>query len=340
MCRKAAVPQLTSNSYSDMSFVKVNAKGSQETNHDYHFIQDGAMDIVWTNVAIFVTFHILAVYTIYKVLVMDVSWQTIIFLNFLVFYAELSTTAGSHRLWAHKTYKASLPLKMFLLIGQTIAGQNSVYVWARDHRVHHKWSDTDADPHNSQRGFFFTHCGWLMTKKHPEMMVKSRTLNFSDLDNDQLLSFQRKYYVPLYLSMTIVIPSAIPVIMWNESIWISYLSVYVLRYVVNLHITWFVNSAAHMFGDRPYDDKMAPAENPWVSIVTHGEGYHNFHHKFPSDYQASEHGHGFNLTTHFINLMAKLGQAHDLKRVSDTVVMSCKSNTVNNNNFRDSLKSL
>lgn len=47
-----------------------------------------------------------------------------------------------------------------------MAYQNSIYTWGRDHRVHHKYSETDADPVNIERGFFFAHCGWLMCKKY------------------------------------------------------------------------------------------------------------------------------------------------------------------------------
>ena len=71
-----------------------------------------------------------------------------------------------------------------------MAGQNCLYIWCRDHRVHHKWSDTDADPHNTLRGFFFSHVGWLLRKKHPEMRRKGRTLDFSDLTSDPVVKFQ------------------------------------------------------------------------------------------------------------------------------------------------------
>ena len=105
----------------------------------------------------------------------------------------------------------------------------------------------------------------------------------------------------------------------NASLFDSFLSFYVLRYVTSLHVTWFVNSAAHMFGDRPYKP-IKPVENIWVSLTTYGEGYHNYHHAFPNDYRASEHGLGFNITRHFIDLMAKFGHAYDMRTASDTVV--------------------
>lgn len=78
------------------------------------------------------------------------------------------------------------------MIGQCIAGQNSLYVWCRDHRVHHKFSESDGDPHNTNRGFFFAHVGWLLRKKHPEMIARSRTLDFSDLIRDPVVKFQHE----------------------------------------------------------------------------------------------------------------------------------------------------
>lgn len=71
--------------------------------------------------------------------------------------------------------------------------QNDIFEWARDHRVHHKYSETDADPHNALRGFFFSHIGWLMVRKHPDVIEKGRKLELSDLKADKVVMFQRKY---------------------------------------------------------------------------------------------------------------------------------------------------
>lgn len=58
-------------------------------------------------------------------------------------------TGGAHRFWTHRSYKANTPLRIILMLCFTLSGQNSIYEWVRDHRVHHKFSETDADPHNS-----------------------------------------------------------------------------------------------------------------------------------------------------------------------------------------------
>lgn len=70
--------------------------------------------------------------------------------------------------------------------------QNDVSEWARDHRVHHKFSETDADPHNATRGFFFSHVGWLLVRKHPDVKEKGKTIDMSDLEADPFLRFQKK----------------------------------------------------------------------------------------------------------------------------------------------------
>lgn len=65
--------------------------------------------------------------------------------------------------------------------------------WARDHRVHHKYNETDADPHNAKRGFFFSHIGWLLCKKHPEVKEKGKGIDLSDLESNPILAFQKRY---------------------------------------------------------------------------------------------------------------------------------------------------
>ena len=104
----------------------------------------------------------------------------------------LGTTVGAHRLYTHRTFKANLEMRILLMLMQTSAAQNDMIEWVRDHRVHHKFTDTDADPHNSKRGFFFCHMGWLMCKKHPDVKKFGAKIDMSDVESDPVLQFQRK----------------------------------------------------------------------------------------------------------------------------------------------------
>ena len=147
--------------------------------------------IVWKNVSYMSALHIGALYGIYLLLFKIKLW-TILFTAVLYLISAYGITAGAHRLWSHKAYKAKWPLRLILMVFNCCSGQNSIYEWARDHRVHHKYSDTDADPHNSSRGFFFSHVGWLLVKKHPDVISKGQKIDLSDIKADPIVMFQKR----------------------------------------------------------------------------------------------------------------------------------------------------
>jgi len=227
----------------------------------------------------------------------------------------LGITAGVHRLWSHRSYKATFVLRVWLMLANSIANQGSIWHWARDHRVHHKHSETDADPHNATRGFFFAHMGWLFIKKHKAIVEAGKKLNFDDLAVDPVVIFQKNLDPWFALFMCFVFPGLVGML-WGDSFWNGYWVAGALRYILVLHFTWCVNSAAHLFGDHPYDPASWPAENPLVSLVAIGEGWHNWHHKYPFDYAASEFGidKQFNPTKLFIDTCCLLGLASERKR--------------------------
>lgn len=284
------------------------------------------LQIVWRNVFIMAALHLSALYGLYLCFV-SAKWQTS--LAAFIFYqmSGLGITAGCHRLWAHRAYKARLPLRIFLAFIQTMAFQNHIYEWSRDHRVHHKYSETDADPHNANRGFFFAHVGWLLVRKHPEVIKKGRQISLDDIMQDPVVRFQKKYYLPLVLLCCFVIPTLVPHLLWNESLYNAFYICALFRYAFTLNMTWLVNSAAHFWGRHPYDKEISPAENSFTIVGAIGEGFHNYHHVFPWDYSASELGWRFNLTTIFINSMAAIGLAYDLKRVSPEMIRKRKART-------------
>ncbi|KAM9832530.1 acyl-CoA desaturase [Neosynchiropus ocellatus] len=279
-----------------------------------------AKSIVWKNVILMSFLHIGAVYGIY--LIPSASHLTWLWSIFCFLISALGITAGAHRLWSHRSYKATLPLRIFLGVANSMAFQNDIFEWARDHRVHHKYSETDADPHNAVRGFFFSHIGWLLVRKHPDVIEKGRKLELTDLRSDKVVMFQRKYYKLTVLLMCFFVPMSVPWYFWGESLWVAYFIPALLRYTLVLNATWLVNSAAHMWGNRPYDQNINPRENKFVTFSAIGEGYHNYHHTFPFDYATSEFGCKLNLTTCFIDFMCYLGLATDRKRVSRELIMA------------------
>lgn len=274
--------------------------------------------LVWRNIFLISFIHFLGFSGMFRA--PFTSWETWIF--FCVYYliSGLGVTAGAHRLWAHKTYKARMPVRILLMLFNCISFQNHIYEWSRDHRLHHKYSETDADPHDARRGFFFAHMGWLMMRKRPEVLLKGRFIDMSDLKNDGVVMFQRKYYYILALICSVIIPTFVPWYFWSEDTLTSFLLCGTFRYICTLHVTWMVNSAAHLFGKRPYDKTIGPRENWFVSLSAIGEGYHNYHHTFPFDYAASEWGPTLNVTTCFIDFCSALGLVYGRKQVSSNAI--------------------
>ncbi|ETV70607.1 hypothetical protein H257_13981 [Aphanomyces astaci] len=285
-------------------------------------------EVVWYNVIILSVWHAMAVYTLFFVLP-QASFVAILTLWVgLWFFSGLGITAGAHRLWAHRSYKARLPLQIFLALCNSMAFQGSIYEWSRDHRVHHKGSDTTADPHNSRRGFFFAHMGWVMVRKHADVFREGKKMNFADLDNDKLVQFQKKHYLASVLLMCYVFPSIVGYLCF-DSAWQGFWIGGVYRHVWVLHMTWCVNSVAHFFGYKPYDRNSRAVENLFVSIGAIGEGWHNYHHRYPTDYATGEMGvtGQWNPTKGFIDLMASVGLAYDMKR-STTAAATREKNRI------------
>uniref|UniRef100_A0A336MI11 CSON002025 protein n=1 Tax=Culicoides sonorensis TaxID=179676 RepID=A0A336MI11_CULSO len=291
-----------------------NQKSKNNSSSEYH------MQIVWLNVILFCYLHASGLYGLYLMFT-KAKLATIVFTFFLMIFCGLGITAGAHRLWSHKAYKAKWPLRLLLMIAQTAAHQDAIYVWSRDHRVHHKFTDTDADPYNAKRGFFFSHIGWLMVKKHPAVIAKGKTIDMSDMEADPIVMFQKKFFIPLMIIFCFLLPTYIPVYFWNESVATAFYVATMFRYCAGLNGTWCVNSVAHIWGMKPYEKTISPCNNFYVAAFGLGEGWHNYHHVFPWDYKTSELGkYSSNWTTGFIDFFAKIGWAYDLKTVSNEMI--------------------
>jgi stearoyl-CoA desaturase (delta-9 desaturase) len=278
--------------------------------------------LAWFNIIAFIYMHLTSIYLLYETCVHFVSMIPCYIFGILIGFCStvFGIVIGAHRMWAHKAFKARWPTRLFLAFWQTMAGQNSIYEWCRDHRVHHKFSDTDADPHNINNGFFFSHMGWLCREKHPDVREKGKTVLMDDLAKDWIIKYQKKYYTLLYLAIAHILPTLGFHYICGQSLPFSW-SASIFRYVITLHITWTTNSFAHYKGDKPYDKNIRPCDVKLLGWIGGGEGWHNFHHAFPWDYKLSEHVQTeLKYAWKFIEFFAKIGQAYDLKTVSQEMI--------------------
>ena len=161
---------------------------------------------------------------------------------FFLFANGMAVTGGYHRLWAHRTYEAHLGVRIFYLIFGTMALQNSAFVWCSGHRNHHLHvDDVDRDPYSARRGFWFSHIGWML-REYPSGTPD--LANIPDLKKDRLLAFQHRYYVPLAVGLNFGLPIIAGIIF--HDLWGMLILAGVLRLVWSHHVTFFINSLAHM----------------------------------------------------------------------------------------------
>ncbi|GBP32238.1 hypothetical protein EVAR_27662_1 [Eumeta japonica] len=131
-----------------------------------------------------------------------------------------------------------------------------------------------------------------------------------------------------------VLPTVIPMYFWEETFTNSWHVAVILRYVYSLNMTFLVNSAAHIWGNKPYDNKIKPVQNLAVSIFAIGEGFHNYHHVYPWDYRTAELGNNYlNLTTKILDFFAWIGWAYDMKTVSSDIVQTRMKRTGDGTNL-------
>ena len=262
----------------------------------------------YTNIVYLVTHHIIALYALYN-LPSIFSFRLIleVFLSAQL-TGMLGITAGAHRLWSHKSFEAAFPVRVVFMMANSAAHQGSIYQWSRDHKMHHKHTDTELDPHSIQYGFWYSHVGWIFFRKTDAFREASRLIQMDDLKKDTVVMFQHKYYFLLSHLFCFILPTLYGKYMW-DSYSIGYVYFGVLRWILLLHATWCVNSVAHMWGSTPYNPRISSRQSIVTSIIAVGEGWHNYHHTYPYDYRASEFNwnNEWNPTTLLLDILSSVG---------------------------------
>ena len=201
----------------------------------------------------------------------------------LYFACGLSITVGYHRLFSHRSHDASWPLVLFYAIFGAGSFQNSIIEWCSDHRNHHRATDTEQDPYSVQRGFWYSHMGWVMIE---EDAFENDFSNVKDLQESKIIRWQHRNIFLIGALSGIILPTTIGYLAGGISAAIGCL-VWggLIRTVFVHHGTFLINSAAHIWGKQPYSEANSSRDSFFLAFLTFGEGYHNFHHTFQADYR-------------------------------------------------------
>jgi len=212
---------------------------------------------------------------------------------------------GYHRLHTHRGYRTSKAFEYFLAVCGTMALEGGPIFWVATHRVHHRHSDKDGDPHTPLDGGFWAHMGWIMFGDRLHDSAATAAKYAPDLAADPFYRWLTKYH---YVPLTVVALLLLVFGGWAMAGWGLF-----VRTVMGLHFTWLVNSATHMWGSRRFETRDDSRNNWWVALLTFGEGWHNNHHAHPVSARHGLAWYEVDMSWITLKLLAALGVVRDVK---------------------------
>src|SRR5512146_568079 len=247
----------------------------------------------WIRSIPFFAVHLVALAT---VILTPFSWSLLGLALASYAFRLFGVTAGYHRYFSHRSYRTSRGFQLVLAVLGATATQKGPLWWAAHHRDHHRFSDTPDDIHSPvQRGFWWSHVGWIVARR----WAATKTERITDFASfPELRWLDRFHLVPViaYAAAMWAI-GGVPALLWG----------YFVSTVLLWHGTFLVNSLAHVFGRRRYETGDASRNSLLIAIVTLGEGWHNNHHHYQSTANQGWFWWEIDVTWYILRALAALG---------------------------------
>ena len=224
------------------------------------------LPLAWDTILYMATIHLIACLAFFP---SNFSWSALGVAFFLYCITEWGVTIGFHRYASHRSFETNKFVEYFFIFLGTLACEGGPIEWVGLHRIHHKYSDTHQDPHDSSRGFLWSHLGWMVYQCPANKDIPRYT---RDIEQDRFYHFCQNFMIPIQVVLGLGLYFLGG---WSWVIWGIF-----VRLVVVFHCTWLVNSATHKFGYQSHESNDDSKNCWWVALLTFGEGWHNNHHAY------------------------------------------------------------
>ncbi|MCB1251103.1 MAG: acyl-CoA desaturase [Acidimicrobiales bacterium] len=235
------------------------------------------------------------------IVVTGISWQSVALLMITFWGRMFFITAGYHRYFSHKSFKLARVPQFLFAFGATSSAQKGPLWWAQHHRDHHRYSDTDLDVHSPQRGFWWSHVGWILVDSH------------AHTDFDKISDFAKYPELRWINKYDWVAPWSLAIACWLIGSWEGLVVGFFLSTVLLWHSTFFINSLAHVFGRRRYATEDTSRNSALLAVLTMGEGWHNNHHYYPASARQGFFWWEWDPTFYVLKGLSWVGIVKDLK---------------------------
>lgn len=295
----------------NLNSLTISIKGWFDTDLKAKNIKEGT--IHWVRAAIFILFHLGCLAVLW------VGWSfTAVFTAILLFYLRMFAITGFyHRYFSHKTFKMNRFWQFIFAVVGNSAMQRGPLWWAAHHRIHHRFTEKEQDPHSPiQHGLLWSHVGWIFYSdnfktdyksigdfaKYPELIWLNRHDNVVPLSLMLILfligSYLQAYYPSLHTS-------GMQLVIWG----------FVISTVALFHATFSINSMSHIWGTRTFQTEDKSRNNLLLALLTMGEGWHNNHHYYPRSTSQGFRWWQIDITYYLLCLLEKMHIIHDISRV-------------------------
>ena len=214
-------------------------------------------------------------------------------------------TAGYHRYFSHRSFRTGRVFQFILAFGGATALQKGPLWWAGHHRVHHRYTDTEADPHTPRKGFWWSHVGWILSDETKDAPVRSMK-DFEKFPEIRFIS-KHDWIAQWSLGLACFLIAGLPGLLIG----------FFLSTVALWHATFFINSLAHVWGSRRFETTDTSRNNPLLALLTLGEGWHNNHHRAAYVARQGLRWWEIDVSWYVLVVLEKLGVIWDVKRPRD-----------------------
>ena len=248
-----------------------------------------------------------------------VGWSPIAVLVAIGLYLlrMFAITGFYHRYFSHRTFKTTRVVQFIFAVFGAAAVQRGPIWWSAHHRHHHAHSEEESDVHSPVRhGFLWSHMGWFLCQSN----FATRTHLAKDWMKFPELRFLDRFdiVVPLLFALSLYIlgytlqqyapslaTSGSQLVVWG----------FVISTVILYHATFTINSLCHIWGSRRYATRDESRNNPWLAMITLGEGWHNNHHHYPRSTRQGFYWWEIDPTYYLLKIMSWLGMVWDLQPI-------------------------
>jgi stearoyl-CoA desaturase (delta-9 desaturase) len=257
--------------------------------------------IVWRDHLPFWAVHVVAVV---GAIYIGWSWTAAAWLIGSYLVRMFAITGGYHRYFSHRTYKTSRVFQFVLALFAMSSAQQGVLWWASHHRNHHKHSDEPEDTHSPrQRGFWWSHMTWILAPRN-RVTHYDRIKDFAKYPELRWLD-RHDLFIAVAWGFVIYFIGGSTALFYGHF----------LSLVLAWHLTFCINSLAHVWGRRRYETSDDSKNNVVLAVLTLGEGWHNNHHHYQRSARQGFYWWEIDVTFYVLKVLEKLRIVWDVEGV-------------------------